>query len=117
VINDEFGHTNGDEALRVVARLCREETRDCDLVGRYGGEEFVILLPETGLEGALSVANRLRLRIDAETILTERGAIRLTVSVGVAALQSEPTTLDQMLDQADQAMYRAKNSGRNRVSA
>jgi diguanylate cyclase (GGDEF)-like protein len=115
-INDRFGHPRGDETLCMVARLCQEETRECDLVGRYGGEEFIILLPETGTEGAQITAERLCRRIEAEQIEAEPEDIHITVSVGVASLGGRITALEILLNQADQAMYRAKEAGRNRIA-
>lgn len=115
-VNDRYGHPRGDDTLRVVAQLCREETRECDLVGRYGGEEFIILLPETSREGAQSMAERVCRRIEAERIGTPPDEIRITVSVGVAALEGRTSALESLLNQADQALYRAKEAGRNCVA-
>jgi diguanylate cyclase (GGDEF)-like protein/PAS domain S-box-containing protein len=115
-VNDTFGHHRGDEVLCLVANICREETRDADVVGRYGGEEFVILLPETQLDGALVVAARIWQRIGAARITSEKGGIGVTASIGVTSLNGHSASLEQLLEQADQAMYRAKQAGRNRVS-
>ncbi len=116
VINDRFGHAAGDEALRVIAKICVANTRDCDILGRYGGEEFVILVPETALNGSLATAQRLCDQIAAKSIEVERGVIRMTASIGVAELTSESMDLEALIDRADQALYRAKQSGRNRVA-
>lgn len=115
-INDNFGHAAGDEALRVIAGLCMGITRISDVCGRYGGEEFIILLPETSLNGAVSMAQRLCDQISARQIPTERGVVRMTASIGVAEMNGETTDLEQLLEKADQALYRAKQSGRNRVA-
>jgi diguanylate cyclase (GGDEF)-like protein len=115
-INDRFGHAAGDKALQVIAGLCLGTTRVADLSGRYGGEEFVILLPETDIEGAEKTARRLCEEIRGAAIQSERGEIRVTVSVGVAQVTPEVNDLDELLDFADQAMYRAKQGGRDRVS-
>ena len=115
-INDRFGHAAGDKALQVIAGLCISTTRVADLSGRYGGEEFVILLPETDIEGAEKMARRLCEEIRGGVIQSERGEIRVTVSVGVAQVSPEVRDLDELLDFTDQAMYRAKQGGRDRVS-
>lgn len=116
VINDRFGHAAGDEALRTIANLCTSNLRACDILGRYGGEEFTILVPETPLNGALSIAQRLCDQIAAISISSERGVIRVTASIGVAEMCEETSGLDELIDRADQALYRAKQSGRNRVA-
>ncbi len=115
VVNDHHGHLVGDEALRAVARLLRLGLRKVDYPARYGGEEFTALMPETGLEVACRVAERLRLTL-AETPLTLRGQdISLTASFGVAEfLPDDPTPEPPML-RADAAMYLAKSAGKNRV--
>jgi diguanylate cyclase (GGDEF)-like protein len=115
-INDRFGHAAGDKALKAIAGLCMSTTRVADLLGRYGGEEFVILLPETDIDGAEMTARRLCEGIRSAVIQSERGEIRVTVSVGVAQVTPDVADLDRLLDLADQAMYRAKEGGRDRVS-
>lgn len=115
-VNDNFGHSAGDEVLRLVARLLRENTRACDIVGRYGGEEFVILLPETELKDGRMIAQRLCEQVASMTIESMRGNVRATVSIGVAELNEETADLESLLEQADAAMYRAKRAGRNRIS-
>ena len=118
-INDAHGHATGDRAICLVARTCVEAVREIDVVGRYGGEEFVLLLPGTELEGAREVAERLRARIAALTLeLDEEGSppLVLTVSIGFAAL-GPGDTLEHLLASADAALYRAKSAGRNRAVA
>ncbi|HMN59941.1 MAG TPA: sensor domain-containing diguanylate cyclase, partial [Anaerolinea sp.] len=115
-INDRFGHAAGDETLRTIANLCTSNLRSCDILGRYGGEEFTILVPETPLNGALTIAQRLCDQIAAISISSERGVIRVTASIGVAEMSEEISGLDDLIDRADQALYRAKQSGRNRVA-
>ncbi len=115
-INDHYGHSTGDQALRGLAGYCRNGSRAVDLVCRYGGEEFVILLPETGLEAALHVAERLRLSIMENPISTDAGPLRITVSLGVAE-SSDADTLSNLIERADAALYDAKHSGRNCVKA
>jgi two-component system cell cycle response regulator len=114
-VNDLYGHAAGDAALRAFARLLRRHLRPFDLVGRYGGEEFVILLSGAGRTSALAAAERLRTLI-AGTPFDVQGIVRLTASIGIVA--SEPpheVPFATLLASADRALYRAKHSGRNRV--
>jgi two-component system cell cycle response regulator len=116
-VNDTFGHDIGDEVLKGVAQRVSANQRNFDMVSRYGGEEFVVLMPDTFGETALSVAERLCQRIAAEPfkISVEPGLRNVTVSIGVTDFQGPNDTADEMLKRADRAMYRAKNGGRNRV--
>ena len=114
-VNDTYGHGVGDEVLREIARRCESGVREVDILGRYGGEEFVAILPETGLEGALGVAERLRRSVDRTPIYTSAGPIPVTISAGVAEHDEASRTLQQLLEAADAALYEAKDSGRNRV--
>jgi len=114
--NDTYGHTVGDHILQGVAACCRQELRKVDIVGRYGGDEFVVLLPENDLAAARQVAERLRKRIAQRQLNTPKGPATVTASLGIAAVDCEDTTLEQLLSRADQALYAAKQSGRNRVS-
>jgi diguanylate cyclase (GGDEF)-like protein len=114
-VNDAFGHGVGDEVLREIARRCESGVREVDILGRYGGEEFVAILPETGLEGAMGVAERLRQSVDRTPIYTSAGPIPVTISAGVAKLDGECGSLKELLEGADTALYDAKHSGRNRV--
>ena len=116
-INDEHGHAVGDQAIRMVAQTCAVSVREIDVVGRYGGEEFVIVLPGTLPEGARELADRLRQQIAAIEIAGADGApIGVTVSIGFAAFESGDE-LEQLLAAADAALYRAKSLGRNCVVA
>lgn len=115
-INDKYSHLSGDLALRAVASCIHEFLRSVDVAGRYGGEEFVFLLPETDQDGAYLLAERLRTEIEKITIETPQGRLHVTVSIGVACLESPTQTLDELLDKADAAVHRAKASGRNRVA-
>ena len=109
--NDSFGHPAGDDVLQRVATLLKESTRTVDCVARYGGEEFALLLPETEIDGALEVAERIRARIAAEPF-PER---MVTVSVGVAEFPSHADRPEKIIAVADEALYQAKHGGRNRV--
>lgn len=111
-INDEHGHLAGDRVLRSFAQRAGDALRRPDRIGRYGGEEFVVLLPETGREAALVVAERIR-----DRLREPHGLPPFTVSIGVATSRAEETDFDSLLHRADQAMYQAKARGRNRVEA
>jgi two-component system cell cycle response regulator len=112
-VNDRFGHNMGDEVLIRVAASLNETLRQVDLVGRWGGEEFLVLLPDTDAEGARIVAERLRLAIEAMPPFPD-GPPRVTCSIGFAAYQNEDNSA-VFVDRADQALYKAKKNGRNRV--
>jgi len=114
-INDEYGHAAGDRLLCKLVQAVDLETRAVDLLGRYGGEEFVVLLPEVGAQEAQQVAERLRQRVAAMSMTTARGAIRVTISLGVAVYQPGDRHLDTLLRRADEALYQAKHDGRNCV--
>lgn len=114
-INDQYGHPVGDIVLKEVAKLMMGSTRKGDFIGRYGGEEFVVLLPNTPLEGALSFCEKVRQKIEAMTIKTDKGDINVTISLGVAQLQPEDKASSDWLIRADEALYKAKESGRNQV--
>ncbi len=116
-INDTFGHLTGDEVLRVVAQTVQETARSCDTVARYGGEELAMLLPQTDLEGAYILAERLREVVRDLSIQEANGPrmVSVTVSIGVAQLQAEDMTPASLLDRADRAVYEAKHRGRNQV--
>ncbi|PAV48975.1 GGDEF domain-containing protein [Pseudomonas sp. HAR-UPW-AIA-41] len=115
-INDNFGHPAGDAVIRHVARLLSEHTRNCDTIGRLGGEEFIILLPETDLPQAQQTAEKLRGLIEHSAIDVDNGRLRITASVGLACLAPGcQTDLSPLYLAADQALYRAKRAGRNRV--
>ncbi len=115
-LNDTHGHQAGDEALRVVATLLKQEVRPTDRVARYGGEEFAVILPETTGEQALGVAQRLRETIAIASIpISEGMIIKVTVSMGVATFPTDATSEEALLSLADRSLYSAKKSGRNRV--
>jgi two-component system cell cycle response regulator len=116
-INDGHGHDAGDDVLREFAVRIRKSIRNIDLACRYGGEEFVIVMPETDAAVAGMVAERIRRRIATEPFPIQQGAksLDVTISIGLAALGGEGDTAAAMLKRADTALYRAKRDGRNRV--
>jgi diguanylate cyclase (GGDEF)-like protein len=119
-VNDTYGHLVGDLVLRAVADAIREHLRSYDVAGRFGGEEFVVLLPQAGEADAMTIADRLRSSIAAMAIPIEEGAdtcVRLTVSVGIAALDGTARELTDLLAAADSALYFAKENGRNKTHA
>ncbi|MDQ2103595.1 diguanylate cyclase [Azospirillum isscasi] len=119
-VNDTHGHATGDEAIRTVVRVCRSMVRGVDVLGRLGGEEFAILLPETPPQGAALLAERLRRTLAETDVRIANGAgagsaLTFTVSIGVSALRPDEEAVSAVLARADAALYRAKNGGRNRV--
>lgn len=118
-VNDTHGHAAGDEVLRALAARIGANIRAMDMACRYGGEEFVVIMPETDGAEALQVAERLRQSAEATPfrIASPPGELHVTVSVGIAGLERPEDTADALLERADQALYRAKREGRNRVVA
>ncbi|MBT4077723.1 MAG: GGDEF domain-containing protein [Gammaproteobacteria bacterium] len=115
-INDQYGHHVGDIVLGSLARIMKREVRKSDIVARFGGEEFVVLLPETSLDKARELAERLCTSVELETIKFEdEGEGNLTVSIGVATFPAHGLTWPKLLDIADASMYKAKKGGRNQV--
>ena len=113
-VNDRHGHDVGDLALRAVAQCAAGCVRGSDMLFRFGGEEFVILLTNTDRDGALLLAERVRTAVEAMECATDMQSLRLTASLGVAGLQAGERE-DQLFKRADKALYRAKEEGRNRV--
>lgn len=113
-VNDTWGHAAGDEVLRAMSEILKRELREIDVFGRLGGEEFIALLPETTLEDALRVAERVRTAIQATPIVVEGHTIGATASIGVATGEAG-RTLDEVIAKADEALYQAKSLGRNQV--
>jgi two-component system cell cycle response regulator len=117
-VNDTYGHDAGDDVLREFALRLKKSIRGIDLACRHGGEEFVVVMPETDMTVAAMVAERLRRRIASEPFKIDQGrrTVEVTISIGLAALGAEDGTAS-LLKRADQALYRAKREGRNRVVA
>jgi diguanylate cyclase len=115
-INDTYGHTIGDEVIRAVSRIIKEQVRDLDIPGRYGGEEFGIILTNTNGDGAYVFAERLRTIIANSTIYTENHEIKFTISLGVSELNDQLRDHRHWIEKADQGLYRSKEGGRNRVT-
>lgn len=116
-VNDRFGHDAGDQVIVGLAAACREGRRVSDVVARVGGEEFALLLPETEMDAALGVAERLRERVAASQFLLAAKGPQVTVSIGVAAVRPGLAGIAALMKEADQALYEAKRRGRNRVVA
>ena len=119
VVNDTHGHDIGDEVLREFARRISANVRGCDLACRYGGEEFVVVMPDTEVAYAYAIAERLRKSIETTPIKISRepNQLKITISIGIAGSMGPADTADALLHRADQALYSAKNTGRNRVVA
>jgi len=115
-INDTYGHETGDRVLKRIIRLARGCLRSDDTVARWGGEEFVVLLPATDLNGALLIAEKIRQRIGAEHFDAFAGGLQVTVSIGCAEISSSEE-LDELVARADHALYEAKHLGRNQTVA
>lgn len=115
--NDSFGHSAGDSVLKLLASALRRFSRPADHVGRFGGEEFLVILPDTGLESAMTYSDRLRREVEklGRLLLKRFSGHALTISVGVCAFESELMSKEDLLAKADEALYSAKNLGRNRV--
>jgi diguanylate cyclase (GGDEF)-like protein/PAS domain S-box-containing protein len=115
-VNDLYGHAVGDQVLRAVATWCRSNLRATDIVGRYGGEEFVILLPETDYHQVQMVAEHMRANLEQTLIVTDSQSLQITVSLGVATMTADDSyELDALLSRADHALLLAKKQGRNRI--
>jgi diguanylate cyclase (GGDEF)-like protein len=113
-INDKFGHLAGDDVLKMVAGTIKEFVREVDILGRFGGEEFIVLLPETNLERGRQAAQRICSHFSESRFKVNDEDIQVQVSIGVAAYEDD-LPLDFLIDHADQAMQIAKKAGRNRV--
>ncbi len=114
-INDRFGHLAGDEYLKRLGALIRQTLRDQDLAGRVGGEEFLMVLPETGVEGAMQLGVRLRRAVEEFVLPVQGRPVRTTISAGVCQYERGMRDVQELLDLADQALYEAKRSEKNKV--
>ena len=114
-VNDNYGHLVGDVVLRDISAIMQHSVREMDMVGRYGGEEFSVALPEATRELGVQIADRIRQTIERKTIQAYDERIQVTVSVGVAFLPEDAASAEKLIERADQAMYEAKRAGRNRV--
>ncbi|MFW6052401.1 MAG: GGDEF domain-containing protein [Desulfosalsimonas sp.] len=116
-INDTYGHGAGDVVLQELADLSRRQLRQVDIIGRLGGEEFIIMLPDTGISEAVTVAERLRKDIESTEIIVGKNRLYITATIGAAELVKEDQGIDNLVRRADSALYRGKREGRNRVEA
>jgi diguanylate cyclase (GGDEF)-like protein len=116
-INDRFGHYVGDAVIKSMAAICQREKRDADILARIGGEEFVLLLPQTRRNEAVGFAEKLRQRVETEPFVHDGESLRLTISIGVAEAEAGMTGISDIMKRADQALYDAKRGGRNRVES
>jgi len=114
-VNDSFGHPVGDQVLAVIADRCRQNIRQTDILARYGGEEFVVLMPETDLEEAETIARRLLACVADTTVETTAGPVPLTISLGIGQIEAGLESLESLVGCADEALYAAKQAGRNRI--
>jgi len=123
--NDTYGHQVGDQVLKQTVDLISSRLRQTDIFARYGGEEFAIFLPHTKREFAVKLAEELRLLVENNTMETELGDVKITISIGIASsddVEPERTNdvkryIDELIAKADAALYRAKNQGRNRIAS
>jgi diguanylate cyclase (GGDEF)-like protein/PAS domain S-box-containing protein len=117
-INDSFGHLHGDQVLKQIVDACKNTIRSTDVLGRYGGDEFVVLFPETIMQGAVEIAERLRQKLGQITIAFKKETMKVTVSGGLSCLESmgnNNVNLIDFFEEADKALYQAKADGRNRI--
>lgn len=115
-INDQYGHQAGDRVLKSFVQVCRTHMREVDVMGRLGGEEFAILLPETDIEQAFEIAERLYKAVaEQEIVLESSDPIHVTTSIGIASVAESDPNIEAIINRADVALYKAKEAGRNRV--
>lgn len=113
--NDQYGHLTGDQILRETGLLINENIREIDIAGRYGGEEFCVILPDTDHQGAQYAAERIRKAVETAAIKAYDASVKVTVSIGTSTFPDNGWKMDELIDKADWALYRAKKLGRNRV--
>jgi diguanylate cyclase (GGDEF)-like protein len=116
-VNDQHGHLAGDQVLKEISNIIQENVREIDIVGRFGGEEFCVVLPDTDMEGSRLVAERIRKSAEKRVIKAYDSTLRVTLSIGLAIYPSDGKLLEELMDKADWALYRAKSQGRNCVVA
>jgi len=118
LINDNFGHAIGDQALQYLTKVVGDQLRSVDVLGRYGGDEFIVLLPQTGIQEARILGERIHTSIAAMRMETNKGLLNLTISLGISQIHhhtARSDSVDALLLRADQALYAAKQAGRNRT--
>ncbi len=113
--NDKYGHLTGDQILREVGLLIKENIREIDIAGRYGGEEFCVILPDTDRQGAIYAAERIRQAVEKAVIKAYDAQVQITLSIGVSTYPHNAQGMEGLIDRADSALYAAKRDGRNRV--
>ena len=116
-INDTYGHAVGDQAIKALAGVIKTHVRNADIAGRYGGEEFGVVLLDTGVEGARLLAERLREAVEAMRLDVLGTPVAFTISIGLTDLSVPLGNHEQMIQQADKALYESKHAGRNRVTS
>lgn len=114
-INDSYGHGSGDQVLKAFAELIKDTVRESDILGRYGGEEFMVALPNTGGKDAVAIAERIRKNMKHKNFDFEEEIVHISVSIGVASIDEDTRTLAELIERADKALYEAKSKGRNQV--
>ena len=114
-INDTYGHIGGDNVLESLANTLKSHVREVDIVGRLGGEEFAIILPDTTLSDAMTMAERLRIEIETTKIASTKGEISITASFGLSVFHQTQVSLEELINKTDDALYEAKRNGRNRI--
>jgi diguanylate cyclase (GGDEF)-like protein len=115
-VNDRFGHTAGDSLIINIAEKLKETIRTADILARYGGDEFILLLPETDAIGALNAAQRMRVAVEASALQFEQNAITTSISIGLACYPQDSQDLEEVIQQADHALYASKRKGKNIIS-
>lgn len=116
MVNDQHGHQAGNRLLQLLVQAIQAHLRDTDILARYGGDEFIVMLPETTAAGAETVATRIRQRVEAAVLTTRERPVNSTVSIGVAAFPEHGSDLESITERADQALYASKTAGKNLVT-
>ena len=115
--NDKYGHLVGDQILREIGTIIKANIREIDIAGRYGGEEFCVVLPDTDVPGAQLAAERIRKSTEETEIKAYDTTVKVTISIGMATFPADGHLMDELIDKADWALYRAKKLGRNKICA